>query len=131
MRPLAAALVLAYAAAVVIGFVEQSAVLHVRCAEHGEVVHAGERAASNESDRNVASAPSGARMLSPSVDSGVDHEHCSVARLLEQRSSCARGATLNANVSAPEAAAFSSEASPPRSSRSVLTVAPKTSPPVA
>lgn len=100
---------------------------HVRCSEHGELIHVG------------AADPSAVDRVDPTPDSSTDldrapptgepeHEHCFILGMSRERlapSACAH--TVPAAAPIAVAAASSAEAPPAR--RAVYRIAPKNSPP--
>ena len=94
---------------------------HVRCAEHGELVEVGDRAAEPSPVDRLEAAPSQEGRL-------LDHEHCAVEWLAQFQvatSEPSLGTGLRStSVEAPFAPPI------PSAARSLLRVAPKTSPPI-
>ncbi len=121
-RALAALLGIVFVVANLVGFVHEATTAHVRCAEHGELVH-GETGRTIDVASHATLAPDGG------ATAVRGHEHCDLASLIRE-SRCAPQApvlalgpvTIQTHATAPDTVATLREAS-------VYRIAPKTSPP--
>ena len=121
-RAVAALLGIAFVLANLIGFVHEATTLHVRCAEHGELIH-GETSAASSGDSRATVAGDG------QAGESRGHEHCDLASAIRE-SRCAPQApalvlapvTEAVHAAAPAAVATVQHAS-------IYRIAPKTSPP--
>lgn len=121
-RALAALLGFAFVLANLVGFVHEATTVHVRCAEHGEMVH-------GETGRIIDAASHATLAADGGATEIRGHEHCALASLIRE-SRCAPQApslvlapvTITAQATAPDAVAAVRDVS-------VYRIAPKTSPP--
>ena len=120
-RALAALIGFVFVLANLAGFVHEATTIHVRCAEHGELVH-GETGAAIAASHAAVAPDTGAT-------ESRGHEHCGLASVMRQ-SRCApkppalvlAPVTILAAATAPDTVATIRDAS-------VYRIAPKTSPP--
>jgi hypothetical protein len=119
-----------------VAYWHQATVVHARCAEHGELVHA-ESAGDDDHARVTASAPSTevpvavAALHSRTTDAaGDDHDHCDLCPLT--REPLRLGAAVVAAARAPQAIATARAPAAGTVARTIDRVrfAPKTSPPL-
>jgi hypothetical protein len=121
-RALAALIGLVFVLANLAGFVHEATAMHVRCAEHGEMVH-------GETGRMIDAAAHATLAADPGASENRGHDHCGLASLIRQ-SRCAPNApvlvpapvTITAHATAPDRVATVRDVS-------VYRIAPKTSPP--
>lgn len=121
-RALAALLGIAFVLANLVGFVHEATTVHVRCAEHGELVH-------GETGRTIDAAAHATLAPDPGAHETRGHEHCGLASLIRESRSTPNApvlvpapVTITAHATAPDTVATVREVS-------VYRIAPKTSPP--
>ena len=118
-----------------LSFWHQATVAHARCAEHGEIVHAG-HAGAGELARDERIAARGEAGHADELTSrswaleGDEHDHCQVCPATRESLRLSRPVTPSAPLAAVAVAVALAPVSIDASGVDVVRIAPKTSPPV-